>query len=176
MLHVAKYKLTQSIIFTLLRSYNTFTPYIFPGKLYASSAFYAPGLHPTVEDQVELARRISHSLSDISNKRSKGQTMYINRKKRSVKWVVDGDEEPSQQTYNFQSTKKIENGNEEKSEQTEISSSGPKKIPLKFVMNPQGHVRDFSEVERAETVPNIPIMSPEPIVTALHGHKEKGKG
>ncbi|XP_033250199.1 uncharacterized protein LOC108164487 isoform X5 [Drosophila miranda] len=56
-------------------------------KLYASSAFYSPNLHPTVEDQVELARRISHSLSDISNQTSKGQTMYVNRKKRSVKWV-----------------------------------------------------------------------------------------
>ncbi|XP_017853654.1 uncharacterized protein LOC108607395 isoform X3 [Drosophila busckii] len=56
-------------------------------KLYASSAFYSPTLHPTVEDQVELARRISHSLSDISNQKSKGQSMYVNRKKRSVKWV-----------------------------------------------------------------------------------------
>ncbi|KRK04819.1 uncharacterized protein Dyak_GE14542, isoform L [Drosophila yakuba] len=56
-------------------------------KLYASSAFYSPTLHPTVEDQVELARRISHSLSDISNQTSKGQSMYVNRKKRSDKWV-----------------------------------------------------------------------------------------
>lgn len=60
------------------------------GKLYASSAFYSPSLHPTVEDQVELARRISHSLSDISNQTSKGQSMYVNRKKRSVKWVHEG--------------------------------------------------------------------------------------
>ncbi|XP_037732143.1 uncharacterized protein LOC119562996 isoform X4 [Drosophila subpulchrella] len=56
-------------------------------KLYASSAFYSPTLHPTVEDQVELARRISHSLSDISNQTSKGQSMYVNRKKRADKWV-----------------------------------------------------------------------------------------
>ncbi|XP_037825674.1 mediator of RNA polymerase II transcription subunit 15 isoform X5 [Lucilia sericata] len=59
-------------------------------KLYASSAFYSPTLHPTVEDQVELARRISHSLSDISNHQSRGQSMYVNRKKRSVKWVHEG--------------------------------------------------------------------------------------
>ncbi|XP_053967827.1 uncharacterized protein LOC128869321 isoform X4 [Anastrepha ludens] len=59
-------------------------------KLYSSSAFYSPALHPTVEDQVELARRISHSLSDISNQKSKGQSMYVNRKKRSVKWVHEG--------------------------------------------------------------------------------------
>lgn len=61
------------------------------GKLYASSAFFTPGLHPTVEDQVELARRISSSLSDANNKLSKGQTMYVNRKKRSVKWVHEGE-------------------------------------------------------------------------------------
>lgn len=64
---------------------------MFLGTLYASSAFYSPGFHPTMEDQVELARRISHSLSDISNKQSKGQTMYSNRKKRSVKWVHEGE-------------------------------------------------------------------------------------
>lgn len=59
--------------------------------MFGSSYFYAQGLHPTVEDQVELARRISSSLSDISNKSSKGQSMYVNRKKRSVKWVHEGE-------------------------------------------------------------------------------------
>ena len=61
------------------------------GKLYASSAFFTPGVHPTVEDQVELARRISSSLCDDTNKQSKGQTMYVHRKKRSVKWVHEGE-------------------------------------------------------------------------------------
>lgn len=64
---------------------------LFTGKMFASSSFYSKGLHPTVEDQVELARRISSSLSDISNKASKGQSMYVNRKKRSVKWVHEGE-------------------------------------------------------------------------------------
>lgn len=59
--------------------------------MFASSAFYEKGFHPTVEDQVELARRISSSLSDISNKQSKGQSMYVKRKKRSVKWVHEGE-------------------------------------------------------------------------------------
>lgn len=63
------------------------------GKLFASSSFYSPTIHPTVEDQVELARRISHSLSDISNQQSKGQSMYVNRKKRSVKWIHDDGHE-----------------------------------------------------------------------------------
>lgn len=63
------------------------------GKLFASSSFYSPTIHPTVEDQVELARRISHSLSDSHNQQSKGQSMYVNRKKRSVKWIHDDGHE-----------------------------------------------------------------------------------
>lgn len=65
---------------------------LFKEKMYASSCFYAP-THPTVEDQVELARRISYSLSDVKNMKSKGQSMYVNRKKRSVKWIHDGNGE-----------------------------------------------------------------------------------
>jgi hypothetical protein len=63
------------------------------GKLFASSSFYSPTIHPTVEDQVELARRISHSLGESANQQSKGQSMYVNRKKRSVKWIHDDGHE-----------------------------------------------------------------------------------
>ncbi|XP_039761106.1 uncharacterized protein LOC120634505 isoform X2 [Pararge aegeria] len=59
-------------------------------KTFASSAFYVPGVHPTVREQMDLARSISKSLSDSSNHMSKGQSMYVNRKKRSVKWVHEG--------------------------------------------------------------------------------------
>lgn len=74
----------------LIVFYLTVTNFRSPGKMYASSSFYGPD-HPTVEQQFELARRISSSLSDISNQQSKGQSMYVNRKKRSVKWVHEGD-------------------------------------------------------------------------------------
>ncbi|XP_068624757.1 uncharacterized protein [Battus philenor] len=59
-------------------------------KTFASSAFYVPGVHPTVKEQMDLARAISRSLSDASNHTSRGQSMYVNRKKRSVKWVHEG--------------------------------------------------------------------------------------
>ncbi|CAG5020322.1 unnamed protein product [Parnassius apollo] len=59
-------------------------------KTFASSAFYVPGVHPTVKEQMDLARAISKSLSDASNHTSRGQSMYVNRKKRSVKWVHEG--------------------------------------------------------------------------------------
>lgn len=41
---------------------------------------------------MELARRISHSLSDTINHTSKGQSMYVNRKKKATKWVHEGGE------------------------------------------------------------------------------------
>lgn len=59
------------------------------GRMFQDSSFYAP-IHPTVEEQVALARKISDSLSDISNQQSKGQTMYVKRKKKSVKWIHEG--------------------------------------------------------------------------------------
>ncbi|XP_026317189.1 uncharacterized protein LOC113228176 isoform X3 [Hyposmocoma kahamanoa] len=59
-------------------------------KTFASSAFYVPGVHPTVKEQMDLARAISKSLSDSSNHMSKGQNMFVKRKKRSVKWVHEG--------------------------------------------------------------------------------------
>ncbi|KAL3285201.1 hypothetical protein HHI36_019316 [Cryptolaemus montrouzieri] len=99
-------------------------------KMFASSAFYAKGLHPTMEEQVELAKRISSSLSDISNQSSKGQSMYVNRKKRSVKWVHEGEGERH-------------NGSEHSYE-----SSCEKKSPLKLVMNPHGQVQDINSLRK----------------------------
>ncbi|CAL4060257.1 unnamed protein product [Meganyctiphanes norvegica] len=58
-------------------------------KVFSSSAFYRPD-HPTIGDQVDLAKRISASLFNDDNKQSRGQTMYIKRKKRSVRWIHQG--------------------------------------------------------------------------------------
>jgi hypothetical protein len=56
------------------------------GKLFSSSSFYN-SCHPTVQEQVQLAHKISASLYDTDNQQSKGHSMYVNRMKRSVKWV-----------------------------------------------------------------------------------------
>lgn len=103
-------------------------------KMYASSCFYAP-THPTVEDQVELARRISYSLSDVKNMKSKGQSMYVNRKKRSVKWIhagngEDGEEGPQMPLHRD-------------------------KTPLKCMMNPNGKVLDMNGIQALGEEPNI---------------------
>ncbi|XP_022918182.2 uncharacterized protein [Onthophagus taurus] len=100
-------------------------------KVFASSSFYAKGLHPTMEEQVELAKRISSSLSDISNKTSKGQSMYVNRKKRSVKWVHEGEGQANG----------TQNGDS-------VRDTTRSKSPLRLVMNPHGQVHDIQSLRR----------------------------
>ncbi|CAH0545734.1 unnamed protein product [Brassicogethes aeneus] len=127
-------------------------------KMFASSAFYDKGFHPTVEDQVELAKRISSSLSDISNKSSKGQSMYVNRKKRSVKWVHEGEGKGGL------------NG-------TEVGGEGTgAKDTLKLVMNPHGQIQDLNSL-RKQGVCIEPALSPDvcaEIVKDLNSPKGKG--
>jgi len=55
-------------------------------KIFASSDFYRPD-HPTIEDQRDLAQRISNSLIVADNKMSRGQSMYVKRQERSEKWT-----------------------------------------------------------------------------------------
>ncbi|VVC36833.1 Hypothetical protein CINCED_3A020314 [Cinara cedri] len=136
-------------------------------KMYASSSFYGPD-HPTVEQQFELARRISSSLSDISNQQSKGQSMYVNRKKRSVKWVHEGEGKgpiPS----NFPV------GLHQQSYESTEQSSESKQI-LKLVMDPRGQVQDLQTLRKLGE--NIePCLSPEvcfDLVRDLNATKGKG--
>lgn len=143
-------------------------------KLYASSAFYSPGLHPTVEDQVELARKISHSLSDSNNHQSKGQSMYVNRKKRSVKWVHDGDGEETISQHDQYDEESKENQYENR-----VSSSSQyyEKVPLKLVMDPRGQIQDLSSTRYHDLNVDPGMLSPEicaDLVSALHAPKGKG--
>lgn len=68
-------------------------PHPLTEKAFSSSAFYRPD-HPTIDDQVELAQRISFSLVDENNKMSRGQSMYMKRKKRSMRWIHAGEMSP----------------------------------------------------------------------------------
>ncbi|XP_037732126.1 uncharacterized protein LOC119562996 isoform X2 [Drosophila subpulchrella] len=136
-------------------------------KLYASSAFYSPTLHPTVEDQVELARRISHSLSDISNQTSKGQSMYVNRKKRADKWVHEGNECSSDAVDPYKE-------NSETNSTLELTKL--EKIPLKLIMNPNGKVRDYNSLKELINV-ETGLLSPDncaELITALQLHQGRG--
>ncbi|CAG9815923.1 unnamed protein product, partial [Phaedon cochleariae] len=129
-------------------------------KMFASSAFYEKGFHPTVEDQVKLAHRISSSLSDISNQSSKGQSMYVNRKKRSVKWVHEGEGRGGLNGIELQN-----------------NGSGRSKDPLKLVMNPHGQVQDIFSLRKQGFNVEPDLLSPEVCLEIVKGlHSPKGKG
>ncbi|RXG67858.1 hypothetical protein Avbf_01251, partial [Armadillidium vulgare] len=94
-------------------------------RAFASSCFYSPD-HPTIDDQVELAHKISTSLIDENNKSSKGQTMYMKRKNRSSKWIHEGGATQSREGNAFDF-----NG----------------KPQLKLVLSPK-KVQDFNAVQK----------------------------
>ncbi|XP_049804412.1 uncharacterized protein LOC126247140 isoform X4 [Schistocerca nitens] len=147
-------------------------------RMYASSSFYSPN-HPTVEDQVELARRISNSLSDISNQQSKGQSMYVNRKKRSVKWVHEGQgagklssSEEYSETTDENLSFKIPNVGPQ-----EMVFKEPSKTPLKLVMDPRGQVQDLASLRQQGYNIETGALSPDiclDLVRDLNATKGKG--
>ncbi|XP_039276957.1 uncharacterized protein LOC111056111 isoform X4 [Nilaparvata lugens] len=138
-------------------------------RKYASSSFYSTH-HPTVEEQFELARRISSSLSDISNQQSKGQSMYVNRKKRSVKWVHEGEGQAPPPNFL--------NGSANGDDNASFSQQGTNspKPSLKLVMDPRGQIQDLSSLRRQGL--NIePALSPEvcfDLVRDLNSPRGKG--
>ncbi|XP_017056770.1 uncharacterized protein LOC108098401 isoform X2 [Drosophila ficusphila] len=140
-------------------------------KLYSSSAFYSPTLHPTVEDQVELARRISHSLSDISNQTSKGQSMYVNRKKRSDKWVHEGRSQGNECLNDA-----INQLKENSDTKSTLECKKLEKIPLRLLMNPNGKVHDYNSLKELINT-KTGLLSPDncaELITALQLQQGKG--
>jgi hypothetical protein len=102
--------------------------------------------------------------------------MYVNRKKRSVKWIHDDGHEEERFIEEHNETK--ENGIESSThhfEHTQVPSSGePQKVPLKLVMDPR-HVQDFNTMRQYGYEPG-PI-SPEfgmEITNALNAQHGRG--
>jgi len=88
--------------------------------VFVDSAFFSPQQHPTWEEQVAMAKKISQSLSDASNRQSKGQNMYEKRKRRSPKWIHQGGWPLGPDDY------------------MQLPTTPQSKPMLKLVMNPQG--------------------------------------
>jgi len=75
--------------------------------MFGSSNFFHPSSHPTMEEQVNKARQISKSLTEPQNQKSKGQSMYVKRKLKSIKWVHESKQiilHPSRNECGNQST------------------------------------------------------------------------
>ena len=56
-----------------------------PREMFTDSSFYSPKHHPSVADQVEMAHKLSSSLYDDGNKRSKGQVSRSQSESQSEK-------------------------------------------------------------------------------------------
>ena len=61
-------------------------------KIYSDSSFYydPSGVYPTIEEQIDLCKKISQSLTAAANSRARGATMFAKRQKRSAKWIHAG--------------------------------------------------------------------------------------
>ncbi|XP_063858217.1 titin-like isoform X8 [Scylla paramamosain] len=147
-------KISLERLFTPATDSGDLTPKRSPSKkAFASSSFYRPD-HPTIDDQVELAQRISFSLVDENNKMSRGQSMYMKRKKRSMRWIHAGG------AHDEDAAGSAEGGEGPEEDlllkqppMTQRPASVPtvqqvdtKKPPMKLLMSPKG-VQDFHAVQ-----------------------------
>jgi len=125
-----------------------------PRQMYTDSAFYSPKFHPSVQEQVEMAHKLSSSLYTNDNRLSKGQEMYLKRAKKSDDGTII---EP------------------------EIPMKNPESAPnLKLVMNPEGKMHDWSDLPEEE-VPDMSQMvmvgNPDVAKALAEGMNEcKGRG
>ncbi|KAK3089873.1 hypothetical protein FSP39_007240 [Pinctada imbricata] len=62
-------------------------------KLFSDSAFYDdPDAHyPTIEEQMDLCKKIAKSLTSAANKKARGARMFAKRKRKSGRWIHDGE-------------------------------------------------------------------------------------
>ncbi|XP_013778437.1 uncharacterized protein LOC106463015 [Limulus polyphemus] len=138
-------------------------------KMYSSSSFYEDpsANYPTVEEQVELCRKIADSLSADKNQKSRGANMFNRRVKRSQKWVHENPEdelEPSEQEVAEEKTT-IEKIEVEPQTQQMLSapcvkvSDGPPK--LKLILDPR-HLQDASQLRKAgQNISEHNVVSPD---------------
>ncbi|KAG1675696.1 hypothetical protein GQR58_014563 [Nymphon striatum] len=85
-------------------------------KMFSSSSFYEEpnAIYPTVEEQFDLAKKIAHSLSSDTNRKSKGADMFTKRVKTANKWIHETkipDIYSTTEMFSTKSVSKSDNGN-----------------------------------------------------------------
>lgn len=58
-------------------------------KMYSDSAFFdnPEANYPTIEEQMELCKKIAQSLTSAANRKARGAKMFAKRRRKSAKWV-----------------------------------------------------------------------------------------
>lgn len=113
-------------------------------KTFSSSSFYEEPncIYPTVEEQVELARKIADSLSADTNRKSRGANMFFKRVKRSHKWVHEApDFSDSDATLSGTEMSRDDQRTPDPFNVPYKISKGPPK--LKLILDPR-HLQDAS--------------------------------
>ncbi|TRY80334.1 hypothetical protein TCAL_04332 [Tigriopus californicus] len=112
-----------------------------PKQMFTDSAFYSPQHHPSVQEQVEMAHKLSSSLYDEGNRTSVGQEMFMKRAKKSGKWIHGSAKGDGFTTYEDEEPPRHD------------------KVPnLKLVMNPDGKLHDWTDLPEEE-LPEMQILA-----------------
>ncbi|XP_076346607.1 uncharacterized protein LOC143244925 isoform X2 [Tachypleus tridentatus] len=149
-------------------------------KMYSSSAFYegSSTKYPTVEEQVELCRRIADSLSD--DKKSHGASMFNRRVEKSNKWGHK-DQETDTGPCKKEMLKEVKLTGQVKAEPTrsEANSSKEGDTPpkLKTILDPR-HLQDASQLRKeGQNISEHNVVSPEVCLDLVKDLKSPaGKG
>lgn len=134
-------------------------------KMFSSSSFYEEPHHiyPTMEEQVDLCRKIADSLSADTNKLSKGQSMYNRRKQRAEKWVFEGPD-PKNETNpndlsNGKSSPNYDGSTKSSSSGLSRSQSAPQRR-LKLVLDPR-ELQDAMKLRNSGLYNEHNVVSPD---------------
>ncbi|CAL4064682.1 unnamed protein product [Meganyctiphanes norvegica] len=122
-------------------------------KVFASSDFYRAD-HPTIEDQVDLAHRISQQLINDDNKQSRGHSMYVKRQERSEKWT---NEEGYQEIIEYSGV------SQQSSIQQTVVKERPNSMPIMPTLQPV----------KKDSTPSMPVSVPVQEMPTLRPVKER---
>ncbi|XP_054717178.1 uncharacterized protein LOC129226583 isoform X2 [Uloborus diversus] len=146
-------------------------------KMFSSSSFYEEpqSIYPTVEEQVEMAKKIASSLADDVNSKSKGSNMFHKRVKRSTKWIHEGPEPSDESEPSTPEIHGVEPPTPDPSQVPFKPSKAPSK--LKLVLDPRHPLDAISLKSSGMSISEHNVISPE----VCHGlvkdlHSPVGKG
>ncbi|XP_013780663.1 uncharacterized protein LOC106465011 isoform X2 [Limulus polyphemus] len=151
-------------------------------KMYSSSAFYegSSTKYPTVEEQVELCRKIADSLSADTSRKSHGASMFNRQVEKSNKWVhkdQETDTGPCKQEI-FKEVKLTEQVKAEPPRPEPDSSKEDDTSPkLKLILDPR-HLQDASQLRKeGQNISEHNVVSPEVCLDLVKDLKSPaGKG
>lgn len=121
-------------------------------KMFSSSSFYEEpnAIYPTVEEQVELCRKIADSLSSDKNVKSRGANMFFRRVTKSEKWIHEGPDPIGSDSDSYLDANEYSTQDPNKYPFVKISKGPPK---LKLILDPR-QIQDMAKLRSSGQVIN----------------------